>query len=153
MSNYASIIQKTFDLKLGSIYISPTYWQAGLIVLLLFLLVFSLARLRYLYVNWSLGKSSLSMLFWGFLLALILEGFLILSGRTLLTEIIGWNNAPKPISVALDAGREKLVDVLGENDEVPTSVAKEEESFEEFKLKFQSLSPSEMEEIKYLICE
>jgi len=67
-----------------------------------------MARVRYLYVNWSLGRSAIAMLFWGFLLAIIFEGFLIISGRTILTEILGWDNPPKPISTIIDIGRGRL---------------------------------------------
>jgi len=93
------------------------------------------------------------MLFWGFLLALILEGFLILSGRTLFTEIVGWKNAPKPILNALDAGRNKLVDVLGVTDQIPTSTAREDPTLYDVISDFQSLSPDEAEKIRSMICQ
>lgn len=141
----------TYNIK--GIYIEPTYWQAGAIVLLLFLLVFTLARLRYLYVHWNLGKSSISMLFWGFLLALILEGFFILGGRTLLTEIIGWDNAPKPISTALDAGRQKLVNVLGVTDPIQESSAETKPTSQSVILDYEHLEGSEAEAVKSFICK
>src|SRR4030067_1963214 len=97
----------TYNIK--GIYIEPTYWQAFAIVFLLFLLVLTFARLRHLYVHWSVSKPAVSFIFYGFLLALVVEGFLIISGRTLFTEILGWKNAPKPVSTILDAGRVKLV--------------------------------------------
>ena len=100
-----SFISKTFNFKLGNLDIAPTYWQAIAIVFLLFLLVFTLARVRYLYIHWSLGKNSIAFLFWGFILALILEGFLIIGGKTVLTEVLGWQDVPKPINTALDLGR------------------------------------------------
>jgi hypothetical protein len=131
--------------------IEPTYWQAGAILFLLFLLVFTLARLRYLYIHWSLGRSSLSMLFWGFILAIIVEGFLIVSGRTLLTTILGWDNAPKPISTALDIGRERLVDVLGASDEV--SEEDLEMSVTEILLNYQTLQEDEAEIIRSFVCK
>ena len=36
------------------------------------------------------------MLFWGMVLTVIIEGFFILSGRTIFTEILGMKNVPKP---------------------------------------------------------
>ncbi len=93
------------------------------------------------------------MLFWGFLLALILEGFLILGGRTLLTEIVGWKNAPKPILSVLDAGRNKLVDVLGVTDQIPISTAREDPTLYDVISDFQSLSPDEAEKIRSMICQ
>jgi len=125
--------------------IEPTYWQAGTIIILIFLLVITFARVRYLFVHWSLGKSAWAMLFWGFILALILEGFLILSGRTLFTEVLGWEGAPKPISTLLAISRNKLIDVLG--------VTEEAASPESVMVDFENLPTDQMEEVKTLICE
>jgi hypothetical protein len=122
----------------------PTYWQAGVILLLVFMLVFSLARVRYLYVHWSLGRSAWSMLFWGFVLALVLEGFLIISGRTLFTEVLGWEKAPKPISTILAISRNKLVDVLGVTEEATT--------YQTVIADFSELSEEDMEKAKDSIC-
>ena len=88
----------------------------------------------------------------GFLLALFLEGFLIIGGKTAITEFLGWKNAPKPLQVAIDAGRAKLVDVLGVKDEIPESVAGENPTFDEAVKIFQSLDPSESKKVKSLIC-
>ncbi|OGM59705.1 hypothetical protein A2955_03860 [Candidatus Woesebacteria bacterium RIFCSPLOWO2_01_FULL_37_19] len=133
----------TYNIK--GIYIEPTYWQAAAIIFLLFLLVLTFARLRHLYVHWSVGKPAMSMLFWGFLLAVVLEGFLLLSGKTFLTVIFGWKNAPKPISTALDIGREKLTKVLGANDQTATE--------ESVMTDFQSLPPNEADAVKNFICK
>lgn len=51
----------------------------------------------------------------GFILAIILEGFLIMSGKTIFVQIIGLENMPKPISTFLDESRQELVEVLGED--------------------------------------
>ena len=148
------IINKSFGVyTIKGIQIEPTYWEAAAIVFLLFLLVLTLARLRYIYVNWHLSKQSISFLFYGFLLALILEGFLILSGRTLFTTIIGWKNPPKPISTALDAGRAKLVQVLGVEATVPSSVASELPSPQSVFSDYQNLSSEEKQEAQQFICQ
>ena len=115
MEKTLSLISRTFTLNLGKFQIEPTIWQAVTIVFLIFLLLLTLARVRYLYVNWSLGQSAIAMLFWGFLLAIIFEGFLLISGRTLLTEVLGWQNAPKPVSTLLEVGRGRLINVLGKS--------------------------------------
>jgi len=39
---------------------------------------------------------------------LILEGFLLVGGKTVLLDLLGWKNAPKPISIILDSGRNNL---------------------------------------------
>src|SRR3989344_4366073 len=114
------VLNKTFKtFKIGSLYVDATYWQVGAIILLVFLLIFTLARLRYLYVHWSLGKGSIAMLFWGVVLAIIMEGFFILSGRTIFTEILGMKNVPKPFSTVLNISRQKVVNVLGTENAVP----------------------------------
>ena len=135
------------------LYIEPTYWQAAAIVFLLFLLVLTLARLRHLYVHWALGKAYVSALFWGFLLAVILEGFLMLGGRTLFTEIIGWKAAPKPISTILEIGRAKLVDVLGAQDEISSSGKNEKPSYQQFVTSFEELDESDKVSVKSFICK
>jgi len=56
------------------------------------------------------------MLFWGVVLTVIIEGFFILSGRTIFTEILGMKSVPKPFSTVLDIGRNKFVNVLGQED-------------------------------------
>ncbi|KKQ97437.1 MAG: hypothetical protein UT24_C0008G0053 [Candidatus Woesebacteria bacterium GW2011_GWB1_39_12] len=148
------ILNKSFGTyNIRGFYIEPTYWQAAAIVFLLFLLLLTFARLRYIYVHWHLDKPSLSMIFWGFLLALILEGFLLLSGRTMLTEILGWKNAPKPISTALDATRTKLVKVLGVTEEIPESAADEKPTKQSVTQDFESLSSDDKEQVVDFICK
>ena len=147
-----NVLNKTFNFKVGQVNIAPTYWQAAVIVFLLFLLVLTLARMRYLFVHWSLGKSAIAMLFWGFLLALIVEGFMLIGGKTLLTELIGWKNPPKPISIALDSGRTKLINVLGEDDEVEFSTLPAS-TYSSVVENFQLLSSSEKEKARSFICE
>lgn len=125
-------------------------WRVVAIVALLFLLVVVLAKMRRHYIDWSL-KGAVFGIFLGFLLALVLEGFLIIGGRTAITEILGWQNAPKPLQVALDSGRNKLVEVLGITDEVPQSLAADPTSGEAIEL-LQSLDPTEIRKVKSLIC-
>ncbi len=106
--------------NIKGIYVEPRYWMAVALGVLSFLLVLTLARLRYLYIHWSVSKPSLSMIFWGFILALVIEGFLMVFGRTMFTEILGWKNAPKPIGTLLDIGRNRFSQVLGVEDYPPT---------------------------------
>lgn len=127
----------------ASVSVAPTYIQAGAIVILLFLLVVSLAQFRQHFVKWSM-KGGLVGLFFGILLTLILEGFLLISGHTALTGVLGWKTAPKPISTALDLGKEKLTNVLGVGTDNPTS--------NDVITIMQSLPPSEISKIKAIIC-
>lgn len=150
--DFAQILGGSFQFDVGNLNISTSYIQAGAILVLLFLLVLSLASFRRRLVGWSI-KGALFGLFFGFLLALIFEGFLVVGGRTAITEIAGWKNAPQPIQTALDAGRSKLVQVLGVTEEVPPSVAKENPTVEDAIHLFQSLDPAESSKVRQIICE
>lgn len=92
------------------------------------------------------------MLFIGFVLALILEGFLILGGRTMLTEILGWENAPKPLQNALVAGRERMAEVLGITEEIPDTYAEGTLDLYDVVTEFQSLNSEDAEEFRSMIC-
>ena len=149
--NLPEVFKQTIDLNFGNFSFSPSYVQAAGIVFLLFLLVLTFARVRRLYVKWNLSSAG-SMIFIGFVLALILEGFLILGGRTMLTEILGWKNAPKPIKNALVAGREKMVEVLGVTEEIPDSYAEGVPDLYDVVTEFQSLNLEDAEEFRSMIC-
>jgi hypothetical protein len=147
----AHIFSQTVDFNLGKLSFSPSFIQAGLIVVLLFLLVVMMAQFRRHLMGWSL-KGGIFGMFIGFAIALIFEGFLIIGGKTAFTEIIGWQNAPKPIRVALEAGRAKLVGVLGASEEIPVSNAETPSSKEEVVQKYQSLPPDEAKSVRQMIC-
>lgn len=135
-------------LKVSSVFsnfsVAPTYIQAGAIIVLIFLLVLSLAQFRQHFVKWSM-KGGLVGLFFGFLFTILLEGFLLLSGHTFLTSLLGWNNPPKPFSTALDLGKQKLTNVLGVTTQNPTAG--------DTIILMQSLPPSEISKIKAIICQ
>ncbi len=150
--DFPQVPNQGFDFKIGELIFAPSYIQAGAVVLLIFILILTLARLRRMYVNWSFAAAG-SMLLIGFMLTLVLEGFLILSGRTLLTEILGWENAPKPLQNVLISGRTKFVEVMGVTDEIPASYAEDEPDLDDVVTRFQSLSPSDAREFRSLICE
>jgi uncharacterized membrane protein len=123
---------------------TPTYIQAGAIVVLLFILVISLAQFRHHFVKWSM-KGGLVGLFFGVLLTLILEGFLLVSGQTALTTVLKWKNPPKPFSTALDRGKEKLTEVL--------DLSEIDDNSKDVLTSMQSLNPDEIRKIKAIICE
>ncbi len=142
---------KTF--RVGNLDIDATYWEAGAIVLLLFLLVFTLARLRFLYVHWSLGKHAFAMLFWGVVLTVIIEGFFMLTGRTIFTEILGMKNVPKPFSSVLNIGRERLVNVLGEQSQIPQSFAESKLDSDQMYSLYTNMDSEESQKLQKIICE
>ncbi|MFC1625036.1 hypothetical protein ACFL15_01525 [Patescibacteria group bacterium] len=150
--NSVQFLSKRLNLNIGSLSITPSYIQAAAIIFLVFLLVLSLSGARRYFLKWSL-KGSLFGIFWGFMLALIIEGFLIIGGKTIFTEIMGWKDAPKPLVNVLDAGREKLVEVLGITAPIPESFAKKEIFSEDILDDFRKLNISEAEKVKSLICK
>ena len=151
MNQAVQLLSKTFNFSFGSFSLPVSYVRAGAVIFLLFVLVLSFAQIRRHYVGWSF-KGAIFGVFFGFLLALILEGFLIIGGRTALTEVMGWKNAPKPLQTALDAGRAKLVGVLGITDEIPHTFAQNDPTTDEAIEVLQSLDPSEIKKVKSLIC-
>ena len=95
----------------GSVSLPENYFKAGSIVALVFVFILITAYFGR-FVNKSTIKGIFVGIFFGFLLTLTIEGFLLVSGHTALTGLLGWNNAPKPISTVLDIGKEKLTDII-----------------------------------------
>ena len=127
------------------------YWQAGAIIFLIFLLILTMANFRKHYVDWSL-KGGVIGIFFGFLLALILEGFLLIGGKTALTEVLGWKNPPAPLAQVLDAGRSKLIQVLGVQTQIPVSFAKENVTIQSAIETLQNLAPNDLKQVKNILC-
>ena len=99
-------------LHIGGITLTPNLWQAIAIVVLIFVLLLIIAYMSRQFMSWSLWGAWVLVLV-GFMLALVLEGFLLIGGRTVVTSLLGWKNAPKPIVGVLSAGHQKLLDTLG----------------------------------------
>lgn len=150
--NPVKFLSQKLNFNIGSFSISPSYIQAGAILFLLFILLLSMANLRRHFLNWSV-KGSIFGIFMGFILALILEGFLIIGGKTVLTEVVGWKDAPKPLVNLLDKGREKLVEVLGVTDPIPESYANKEKNSLDLLNEFKKLNVTEAEKVKSVICK
>jgi hypothetical protein len=151
MNMLLDLWSKSFDLNIGNISFPVSYLEAGAIVFLIFILIIMMAQFRRHYVDWSL-KGGIAGIFFGFMLALILEGFLLIGGQTVITKVLGWQNAPKPISVALDSGRSKLIQVLGITNNAPASLVKESVGVQGAVQLLQSLNPQDQKKIKSLIC-
>jgi hypothetical protein len=152
MADLAKMLVGHFNLNIGKISLPVSYIQAIAVVILVFLLVLLLAKFRRHQINWSF-KGALFGIFFGFLLALILEGFLIIGGRTAMTSVLGWKNAPAPISIALDAGRNKLIQVLGITAPIPSSFAKENVTVTGAVELLQSLNPTDIKKVKAIFCQ
>jgi phosphoglycerol transferase MdoB-like AlkP superfamily enzyme len=153
MLNLPALPSGHFDFNLGGFSLPIQYWQAIAVVVLLFLLVFLMAKFRRHYVDWSL-KGAVFGIFFGFLLALILEGFLIIGGKTALTSVLGWKNPPKTVANVLDLGRDKLIQVLGINTtQIPSSFAKSDTTIQDTIEILQNLNPTDTKTIKAIFCK
>jgi len=152
MANLLDTVSKSFNFNLGGFSLPVPYWQAILVAALVFFLIFSMAKFRRHVVDWSF-KGAVFGIFVGFLLALLLEGFLILGGRTALTSILGWKNPPKPIAAALDTGRNQLIQVLGINTLIPSSFAKNNSSVQGAVEVLQNLNPADTETVRAIFCK
>lgn len=154
MDKILKVLNKSVGVyNVGGIELEFTLWMVFVLILLAFALLFTIARVRYLYVHWNLSKTSISFLFYGFLFALILEGVFIISGRTMFTQILGWKNAPKPISTLLDTSRAKLVDVLGVTEEIPSSYASEPPTYKNVVGDYENLSIEDKQIVRDFICK
>lgn len=143
---------KTFDLNVGKFSMPIPYVQAIAIIFLVFLLILAMAQFRRHEVDFSM-KGAVFGIFFGFVLALILEGFLLISGRTAITGILGWKDAPKPIQLALDAGRGQLVKVLGAEASDTSGISSENLTVQGAVKLLQSLNPSDSKKVKALFCQ
>ncbi len=152
MLNSIQFLLKSFTLNVGRFSVPIPYWEAAAIVVLLFVLILTFAEMRKHYVDWSF-KGGLAGIFFGFLLALILEGFLLIGGRTAITGILGWKNPPKPVAHVLDAGKTKLIQVLGAQTQIPASLAKENTSVQGALETIQSLNPQDVTKVKSILCK
>ena len=142
------MLAKTVNVNFGKFSIPIPYVEVGAIIFLLFLLVLSMAQFRRHWVDWSFKGAGFGILF-GFLLAITIEAFLLTKGKTIVTSLIGWQNAPKPITRVLDSGRGKLIQVLGSQD----SAESQELGIPVGALQvFQSLNPEERKKVQTLLC-
>lgn len=152
VQQFLTLWYKTFDLNVGKFSMPVPYVQAVAVVVLVFLLILSIAQFRRHEVNFSL-KGAVFGIFFGFILALILEGFLLISGRTAITGLLGWKNAPQPIQLTLDAGRGQLIKVLGAQAADTSGISSENITVQGAVKLLQSLNPADSKKVKTLFCQ
>ncbi len=152
MQNLLGKLQGSLNFNFGKLDVPIPYWQAIAIVVLVFFLVILMAKFRRHVVDYSL-RGAVFGIFFGFLLALIIEGFLIIGGKTALTSVLGWKNPPKAVANVLDLGKDKLIQVLGISTSIPSSFAKDSVSVQSTIEMLQSLNPEEREKVQSILCE
>lgn len=127
--------------QVQNIHVAPSWAQAGIIVFLIFLLLVVMARMTRSYLSWYTSG------WWvwtglGFVLAIIIEGFFILSGGTIFTSVLGWKTAPAPVQSVIDTSRERLKNSFGE--ETPS---------DKFVIEsFSTLSEDQKNNVKAALC-
>jgi len=136
----------------GGFIFAPTLFQAIAVVILIFLLILTLGQLRRRYANWRISGILPGILF-GFILALIIEALLVISGKTVFTEIMGWKSAPKPISNVLDAGQNKLKKTLGVSTGDINIKAQKKKSVDEILKSINNLTLQERLHLVTKVCE
>ncbi len=151
MNGLPKIPSGQFDFNIGGITIPIQYWQVTAIIAFVFVVVLLLAKLRRHRVDWSFKGVAFGV-FFGFLLALFMEGFLIIGGRTALTSVLGWENPPPFLATALDSGKNKLVQVLGIKDQIPSSFASENVTANDAIEILQRLNPADTKTVKSVYC-
>ena len=145
-------LSNEFTLTFGNFSLPIKYWEVLGVILLLFMLVLLLGHARRKMNNWSF-RGVIFGVFFGFLMALTIEGFLIIGGKTALTQVLGWKNPPAPVAQVLDAGRGQLVKVLGAETQIPSVNAMATSSAASVIENYQSLTSSEAAQIKSIICK
>ena len=113
-------LAETFKSQVGSLSVSPSLVKAGVIVVLVFILLLVMAKMTRRYMSWYTNGWWVWAIL-GFLFAVILDGFFVISGSTLFTSVLGWKSAPKPIQTILEGSRQSLTNVLGESKVAPSS--------------------------------
>src|SRR5260221_11210888 len=98
-------------LHIGPVCIASNLWHAAAIIVLIFILVLVMGYMSRSFMSWLLSGAGIGLVV-GFILALVLEGFLIVGGKTVITAALGWKNAPAPIQNVLATGHKQLLDVL-----------------------------------------
>ena len=152
MQNLLQSFTGQLNFNLGKLEIPIPYWQAIAVVVLVFFLIMLMARYRRHVVDFSL-RGAVFGIFFGFLLALIIEGFLVIGGRTALTSVLGWKNPPPFIASALDTGKSKLIQVLGITTEIPSSYANESVTVQSAIEVLQKLTPDDTKKLQSIFCK
>lgn len=99
------------NLHIGKLVISSNIWQAAVIIILVFVLILVLAYMSRNFLEWSLSGFGIGLVI-GFILAIVLEGFLLIGGKTVITGLLSWKTAPPVVANVLNSGHQRLLDVL-----------------------------------------
>ena len=133
MGNAVNFLAGQFSFSLGNLSFSVPYIEVAALVFLIFLLIVTMAQLRRHNIDWSI-KGIVFGTFFGFLLALTLEGFLITKGGTALTG-------------------NKLIQVLGASDKITTPTTIQNSTVTGAVQFLQNLSPGDIKKVKTIFCQ
>lgn len=148
----ASTVLSRFLEPLGFSF-SPSFLQAAIIVVLVFLLAITLGFARQHMLTWSFKGAHFGFLF-GIIFILILEAIFLVGGRTALFEASSNQRIPPNLRSFVEQGRKNLVGVLGLSvEQIPPTVAQEEPSAQSIIEGFQTLSPDQAQTVRSAICQ
>lgn len=132
------------NFQIGGVTIAPSFIQAAVVIIVVFLVILFMARITRTYIGWYTSGWYIWVIL-GFILAVVIEGVMFISGSTIFTSVLGWQSAPKPIQQFVDSGRAKLIQVLGAQDDAPTARGMVSD--------FDQLDKRAQEEVKERICK
>lgn len=134
--------------------ISYNRLEVVMVVVLLFVLVLTFGQLRHRLVHWHM-KGIVPGVALGMIITLIIQGALLMLGGNLLKNALGWQGAPRPVAVAIETGKEKLVEVLSDTDEIiiETSDDRQKATIGGIMESYGDLTSEEQISLQSLVCE
>lgn len=97
---------------LPAVKIGSNIFQALAVIALVIGLILVAAFLKRTFQKHEAHYGIWSGLVAGFVLALVLEGFLLMNSKSALTSILGTKSMPRPIQNVLDGAHKGLLDIL-----------------------------------------
>ena len=131
-------------------YVSPGAQKAFFIGLGIFLFLLLFAFTRHHMLSWSIRGAWFGIVL-GIVVALAVEAFLLVGGRTLVVEAIKNERTPKSVRVFLQENLTELAQSLA-GEPKTLSAAEEATGAADVVLEFQRLPPLERQKARQLIC-
>lgn len=138
-----------FLVNFGS-FVSPQYQQALIIGIGVFLIILLLGVTRRHMLNWSIKGAWFGVVF-GIVVTLLVQGLLLVGGKTAVVEVVRNEKTPKNVRVFLQENITELAQSLAS--EPKTLGAQEELNFQDFIDGFSTLPKKDQQKVKNLICE
>ena len=151
-------LASSLGISFGESSLRTLFILAGVFLLLVLL---GLTRKHLLGYSFKGGYAGFGL---GVIFTLVIEILLLLGGRTLLTESLGWKDAPPALTETFDRGKEEVAKDLGVEkasdleigfSTASDSASSQRENFdnaESFLSSYQKLTPLEAGKVKSRVC-